>query len=174
MDSTRFDQLTKIISGGSRRSVLKSVMGAAVGGALLAVGIDTASAAPPLKGPGKVCKKNSDCLSGVCTPSGSKKPGTCAAAPAISCINLGWKNGAGDWSCPSGYRLPTTAEWVAVESCVTADDLVQFTDMNDVGTAVGGCACVWDSEWCFLPSIETIRIGRACGDQYQLNICVSA
>jgi hypothetical protein len=171
MDSTRFDQFTKLISGSSRRTMLKSAMGAAIGGALVTAGITTASAAPPLKGPGKVCKQGSDCLSGVCIPSGSNKPGSCSA---LSCINQGWKNGVADWSCPSGYRLPTTAEWDAVATCVTAEDAAMFTDMNDVGTAVGGCGCTWDAEWCTFPSIETMRIGRACGDHVQLNICVLA
>ena len=35
-----------------------------------------------------------------------------------ACVYQGPKTGVEDWSCPAGYRMPTTTEYNAVAPCV--------------------------------------------------------
>jgi len=81
----------------------------------------------------------------------------------------------GSFSCPNGYRLPTTSEWNRVSSCVV--DLV--SDTVDIVTSVGGCNCrssssgdTNDRRYCKNPSAETMRLGRQCGDTAHYHVCV--
>lgn len=73
----------------------------------------------------------------------------------------------GSFSCPSGYRLPLNNEWSRVSSCVNH----KVTATVDVVTSVGGCDCN-NRRYCVLPSIETIRLGKQCGDTTHLHVCV--
>jgi PT repeat len=101
------------------------------------------------------------------------EPTTEQLPPVASCVNMGWKRGLDDWSCPDGYRMPGANERASASTCVAGDDQSMFSPFNDIGISVGGCGCDDDPEWCTFPSIDTMR-GRMCGDRYQLHICLTA
>ena len=170
---SRFDDLSrKLAERRTRRDVAKAAGGLALGAAAIG-GMTLApegAAAAPKKSIGAGCKTNADCASNICGARHTRQAGICQ--PAQTCVNQGWKTGDADWSCPSGFRMPTTDEWSLVAPCVTSSDQSLFGDFNDVAVSVGGCNCKWNDDWCSLPSIETIREGRACGDYAQLQICV--
>jgi hypothetical protein len=65
MDDTKFDDLSKETANSSRRRVLKVTAAVAVGGALSAVKLGSASAAQKRKN-GVSCRQDSDCLSDFC------------------------------------------------------------------------------------------------------------
>ncbi len=65
MDRDRFDELAKSAASGTRRSLLKVSVGAAVGGAIGLVGIKSASAARK-RANGGVCRFDTDCESNFC------------------------------------------------------------------------------------------------------------
>ncbi len=74
MDQERFDRITRTLaSRQSRRSLLKALTGTAVSGALAAVGIGGAVAAPKADKPSKcygdnsLCTNAKQCCSGICT-----------------------------------------------------------------------------------------------------------
>eukprot|EP00946_MAST-07B_sp_MAST-7B-sp1_P005000 g5000.t1 len=79
----------------------------------------------------------------------------------------------GSWACPKGYRLPRADEWNRVKICAQGNVVAGSID---VVTAVGGCNCnnAGSSQriFCDLPSMETINLGRQCGDNPQLHVCV--
>ena len=89
-----------------------------------------------------------------------------------SCVNLGWKSGDATWTCPAGFRMPTTAELDRVSPCLDVSDQGCFSAYADIAVSVGGCGCGWNPGFCDVPSIETMRAGRACGDYPQLQVCV--
>jgi hypothetical protein len=86
---------------------------------------------------------------------------------------LGWKTGGADWSCPAGFRMPRADEWAAVQPHVPASDAAQMNEWHDVAFAVGGCGCEFNFYWCGEPSIDTLRLGRMCGDMPQLHVCLA-
>jgi len=80
MDGDRFDDLTRTLaSGRSRRSMVRGIMGTAIGGLLAAVGIADVEAKPETRGP---CKApNTKCGMGkgavCCTSSEVCRDGAC-------------------------------------------------------------------------------------------------
>jgi hypothetical protein len=69
MDSRDFDRIARVVgSGQSRRRVVKTLAGGALGAFATAVGLDHASAAARCRGQGVVCSKNADCCSSACLP----------------------------------------------------------------------------------------------------------
>jgi hypothetical protein len=91
MDGHRFDALTRsFAASGSRRRLLKGVVGGAVGGLLVRFGFDTATSAPAAQEAGSFgqgCRRDSDCFDGnPCTMNAClKKPyrweGVCVSSP---------------------------------------------------------------------------------------------
>ncbi len=81
MDQNRFDSIAKrVATSTSRRSLLKAG-GAAAVGAIAGLFGNKGSIAATLRGPGVVCRKNGDCVSGICGApdfSGRRK---CECAP---------------------------------------------------------------------------------------------
>lgn len=65
MDDTKFDEISKNVANSSRRRVLKASAAVAVGGALSAIKLGTASAAQKRKN-GASCRTDSDCISDFC------------------------------------------------------------------------------------------------------------
>ena len=89
---------------------------------------------------------------------------------------MGNKRGDGDWSCPSGYSLPTTSQWSVVSPCIPAGTTPTWLYLG-VGYYVGGCNCNWNNNWCYIQSISTMwgtTLGRACGDYAQMHVCVGS
>lgn len=85
MDGSRFDQLTRSLAGSSRRSLLS----AALGGALAAVGLADAADAARKRRAGEVCRKNGDCASNVCGPKDSHGRRRCSCLTANDCTAPG-------------------------------------------------------------------------------------
>ncbi len=100
MDDQRFDRLARVLGrGASRRTALKGIAGAAVGGALvtfgLARGAERASA-QSCGAEGIYCTAGGDCCSGVCSAYYCTAP---AAPPASTCQNDGGPCAAGGDCC---------------------------------------------------------------------------
>ena len=87
----------------------------------------------------------------------------------VTCKYMGTKYGNGDWSCPSGWRMPKQTEWTLVQPCVAGKESSYYH-----GTAyqVGGCNCKWNGSWCGQKSIDTFDQGRLCGDYWGHHVCV--
>ncbi len=99
----------------------------------------------------------------------------------ISCMNMGYHYGDGDWSCPEGMRLPrsdqflNTSDWASVESCVTDYDETRFSEYVHVAYRVTGPGCDWNPTWGAMPNLQVFDTedgGYHCGDYAQLKICV--
>ncbi len=65
MDTSRFDDLTRQFGAARSR---RSLLGAALGAAAAALGLNGASAAARCRNDGLVCSKNGDCCSAICLP----------------------------------------------------------------------------------------------------------
>jgi hypothetical protein len=87
----------------------------------------------------------------------------------VTCQYMGQKYGSSNWSCPGGWRMPTSNEWAKVYPCVKDKESSYYH-----GTAyqVGGCNCKWNGSWCGQPSIDTFDQGRLCGDYWAHHVCV--
>jgi hypothetical protein len=83
MDPNTIDRLARLVgSGQSRRRVLKTV----AGGALAALGLDTAASARGLRSAGNSCTASSDCASGLCVQE-SRTRKVCHCGSASDCPN---------------------------------------------------------------------------------------
>ena len=80
MDGDRFNELTKAIaSGASRRSVVKSIAAGIIGSVLGVARVGATGAQERVRGPGRVCRENSDCVAGAeCRSDGLRKRCACA------------------------------------------------------------------------------------------------
>lgn len=87
MDGNRFDGLAKGLADGSvsRRSVLGGLVGVALG----LLGLGGADAAQRCRGGGFVCRKNGECCSGACVPSGASGRRLCACASGTTPCGTG-------------------------------------------------------------------------------------
>lgn len=73
MDPNRIDHLARVIgSGQSRRRILKTLAGAALGALTVGIGRDDASAAKRRTN-GNICAANANCLSNVCVNQGRNR-----------------------------------------------------------------------------------------------------
>jgi hypothetical protein len=107
MDDHRFDDLTRAFAApGSRRRLLKGVVGGAVGGLLVRLGFATARSAPAAQeaqGFGSACERDRDCFDGnpctwnFCLERPYRREGVC--------ININRPLGAG---CPDDDDNPCT------------------------------------------------------------------
>jgi hypothetical protein len=103
VDGSRFDQLAKTMAGGSRRTVLKAGLGAALGAALGGIGIGGADAAK-LRRVGEICRKNGDCASHACLPkdrTGRRRCGECLTA--ADCVAPAGNDQCYGATCVAGF-----------------------------------------------------------------------
>jgi len=135
MDSTRFDEFTKVLARStSRRQALKAI-GAALGGAL-GLGQAGEALAAKCKGPGANCNSPQQCCSlncskGICCPSGTTNcgRGTCVnlSSSLTNCGSCGHACAAGQGCCNG-----------------TCTDLTKLTDLTGSRQALqafgGGCS----------------------------------
>ena len=135
MDDRRFDHLAKSAAAGSRRSLLKVVFGAAIGGALSAAGIESTSAAGKRK-IGQICRKDGDCASSFCSAPDSRGRSYCRCNDASDCPTPSNK-------CQEATCSPSGACSVTTRNC---DD---------------GNLCTIDT---FDPNIGFINIPKNCDD----------
>lgn len=90
MDGERFDELVKRWgAGSSRRGLLKTIMGAGIGGALAAAGVGDAAAARRCRSLGNVCSRNGDCCSAACAPASTTGRRLCACGDGLKPCNGG-------------------------------------------------------------------------------------
>lgn len=86
MDRSRFDQLTRDFAASpSRRLLVKSALGLALGGTLGAVGLNDVSAVQAGRAPAEICRKNGDCASGHCGPTDRTGRRRCLCTSAEQC-----------------------------------------------------------------------------------------
>jgi len=101
MDSQRFDRMTKLLaSGASRRSVLKRLAATTAAGALAAIGVGDADAAPRCKAGTIYCPE--DVRREVCIHAAGGPYVTSADCPAGQSFNCGGCGPA--FTCPCGFR----------------------------------------------------------------------
>ena len=81
MDPRRFDDLSRLlVSGVSRRRLLKAAAATALGG--LFVGSAEVTTAAPSRGLGETCGTGRQCASGFCDT--GQRPGQCACPPGTT------------------------------------------------------------------------------------------
>jgi hypothetical protein len=132
MDPHRFDRFTRALgSGQSRRGMLKSLAGGAVGAALAVVGIGEAAASGRKRSVGNSCNYNSDCASGLCVQE-SRTRKICHCAGAGDCP-------AATDACHSAACLPTGYCGFTVNVGAPCNDGLACTT-GDVCQADGSCA----------------------------------
>ena len=132
MDPHRFDRLTRALgSGQSRRGMLKSLAGGAVGAALAVVGIGDAAAAIRKRSVGNSCNYNSDCASGLCVAESRTRK-------ICHCVSAGDCPAAKD-VCHSAACLPTGYCGFTVNVGAPCDD-GNLCTTGDVCQADGSCA----------------------------------
>lgn len=103
MDDKRFDDLSRAVASmASRRSVLKGLVGGAVASLIGAVGLGDAAAAGRKRGPGVVCRKQSECADGLtCAADGTDGRSRCTCPAGTyacrgQCISTGFCCSNGD------------------------------------------------------------------------------
>jgi hypothetical protein len=132
MDPNRFDGFTRAFgSGRSRRAVLKSLAGAAVGSALAAAGLGNAAAATRKRSIGNSCNVNSDCVTNLCVQEARTRK-ICHCASAADCP-------AATDVCHSAACLPSGYCGFSVNVSASCDDGLNCTT-GDVCQADGSCA----------------------------------
>src|SRR6478735_12796489 len=109
MDGQRFDAFARALAtGASRRGLLRGVVGAAFGGALVGLrgGGQTVAAQDTCSVPGDTCTSDSDCCVGSCSQDGvcyctdpsrpivgcpcdSANDQTCGGRPDLCCLDTG-------------------------------------------------------------------------------------
>jgi hypothetical protein len=103
MDSSRFDEFTKIAAfGSSRRRIIKTVLGMGVAGLLGKSTLDETAAAT-LRPAGATCRKPGDCASGVCGPRDSTGRQRCSCVVVADCGGSGICTGGVCVPCPTCY-----------------------------------------------------------------------
>jgi hypothetical protein len=129
VDGDRFDALARSLAvPRPRRAFLKGVAGGAVGGLLVLIGRDEASA-DDCKRTGKQCKKGIQCCSGNCVPSPSGSKSTA---------------GSDSICCPAGQvQYPTGA-------CCAPDNAAACAGKN-CGTVTNNCGQPVDCGTCTSP-----------------------
>lgn len=131
MDPHRFDRFTRALgSDHSRRHMLKSLAGGAVGAALAAVGIGEAAAAGRKRSVGNSCNYNSDCASGLCAQESRTRK-------ICHCISAGDCPAATD-VCRSAACLPTGYCGTTVNVGASCNDGLACTT-DDACQADGSC-----------------------------------
>ena len=131
MDPIRFDRFTRALgTGQSRRSILKSLTGGAVGAALAVVGIGDAAAAIRKRSVGNSCNFNSDCASNLCVQeSRTRKICHCASASDCPAVTT---------QCHTAACLPTGYCGAAITPGAACDDGNACTQ-TDVCQPDGSC-----------------------------------
>jgi len=105
MDDLRFDHFTRSLARLSRRSLVKSATGAALGGVAAAIGIGQAHAAGK-RAPGNPCRVNSDCLSDMCQAQSGRGRKICVTVCAGSACRVNESCSSG--SCRSDVCQPVS------------------------------------------------------------------
>jgi hypothetical protein len=121
MDNQRFDHLARLLArGASRRTAIKGIAGAAVGGALVTLGLARGgeASAQSCGGEGIYCTADADCCSGVCSNYYCTAP-EAPAAPA--CMNDG-DACAADSDCCSGSCDPSSGACFTPAAVDTSTD----------------------------------------------------
>ncbi len=134
MDDSRFDQFTRSLPGQSRRSLVKGVLGMALGGLLGSAAVREANAAT-LRSPGEICRKNGECASGLCSPKDRTGRQRC------QCIEGGCNGG----TCCEGRCSFPTDPVITVSFTPTSDPFYCIPNLSLSGFA--GCTSYAAEYW---------------------------
>ena len=147
MDGQRFDRFTVAVASLiSRRSLLRTLAGvaaAALAGSTKATGARAATT----RAPGEICRKNSECASGLCGPRDATGRQRCLCQSANDCgSGKVCTSGTCTIVCPAGSK-PCGNDCISLTSCCTAGDC------NGTACLEGLCLC----------GNTTCGVGQVCG-----------
>ncbi len=139
MEQERFDRITRTLATGqSRRDILKGMTGAALGGALAAVGLADASAKGPCKAPNTKYGKGRNAV--CCTPDQTYDASTNTCVTPITCTpDCAGKCGGISDGCGGtcDATCPNTCKHVDCNTAIQEEDgTCWYTP-----TGVGGVPC---------------------------------
>lgn len=165
MDAERFDRIIKSFANGrTRRALLKSTAAAVA----VAVGAgERARAAQVLRGPGQICRKNGDCVSGATCVATSTGRSVCTCGSGLrACGNRCITDGQ---CCTSAECDASTCQTCnpATNTCTSSCDLAANT-VCIAGTCTGICswgvACGYQQDSCAGDGQACTGAGNECID----------
>ena len=163
MQGSQFDAIVRSVAAStSRRRLLKAGLGSALAAALSGVGLADTSAARRLRGIGKTCRKDAECLSGVCGL-GSDGRRRCSSLCTVGTDNV---SGATWTVC----RSDANSAWISSVSGgeYHADTICQqlgyLRHGRDGGTCGSVCGYCEDNTSCSNPGTETYDGADTCGE----------